>query len=461
MCDLSVLKPPCVFQHCGGPPRWGSIIIASRKKTNQKNETRSFHSDLSPFRFTPYSRSDILSAHLFFHPDIPALQQPRRCFRVWADADVIRVGDILSPSGQFVEISTLPPSLHSQHNNYTVLQNAIPRSWLITLTSNPSLFSRHTRPHNFARSHFINIHPHPIPLTNITARIIRIHLYRTCCVPSNGPRRWSHHFPHALHFQWSLIWSSIRSPALTHTHQQFLWLLAHHALPVLSSPRMQAIAQSIPNALTTCPYCNAQETIAHALYDCPTIRPLFHSLTPFFNIVLPTNPSNFRQFLLLGDFMTHTLARPHSTGFDAWLFLRCSLLHPIWTMRCRALYQDEPFSLLRVLADITSSLALYANRQWRNTQSDTSPHSVFHFVSVWLPGHLTTYRCHRIYIPSLLPPFPTNTAPCACIRAPSPTTPPSLSAASEVNADFILLPPPLTICPLCSGPPECPRAGIG
>ena len=425
---------------------------------------------LAPRRTMPLTPFDIADQPLFHNDLIPefigAAPTNNAPLRPWAVIGVIQVKHIFFADGSPRPYSYFYHRLHNLANTTQScntnkfhhrseaqllrMQQSIPNSWRSALSQTEGEYLYSTT--NLAQAYSVRLCPVSdllTPISKLTPALVRTARLANLPAPLS---RWETVFPSVSSIPWHLIWDSVHSPILSFTHQQFLWLLAHRAFNVHASSRMQAIARSLGLPPPSCPHCLGEETHEHLFFDCSLIQPywrMVHRFATVFLYYVPSDWQDFRRFILLGDFMFHSVPC-HTHHYDSWLILRASSLHSVWLLRCKAAYDSPTPPLLShyvIYQKFFSQLANYANFFYYAIDRYES-FTLERFSEIWVPGLFTTYSCRSIVLrrnvglPSLKP-----GSVCSC------STPQSPSSNIQSSSFFLSLPSRPTRCGRCNAPP--------
>ena len=419
---------------------------------------------LLPARALPYSPSDILSAPLFFNPAFPTLlgdkTTPISSLRKWADIGITSVGSLFDEHAHAYPLSYFLPRLSASTNSLVLsryrqqhqrILSAIPTSVLPTITL--AKLQLPTRPPNPAAAYHVYLSTDSaVKIINLSSAIIRQALLAPFLsrYMSSHTSPWFTVFPHSSSIDWTPIWSSTSAKALSFSHQQFLWLVAHSALFVHASTKAKALAAKHNASPPCCPHCFCiDETVPHALFDCPALSVYWLWVYTFASHFLRLLPPflDFRRHILLGDFMFHNV--PLGIHYNTWIILRASSLHAVWKVRCSAAYDSDfkgPVNAHLLFSTFKAQLAFYANAHF--VASDYNPNVTSDFHNMWVPGFFCTYRDHALRIVASPPDFKYIPQPVCLCPPPLLVAPPSYE-----DSDFLALPPHPTRCLHCGAPP--------
>ena len=128
------------------------------------------------------------------------------------------------------------------------------------------------------------------------------------------------------------VWKDLQDRTLARSHRATVWRLLHGALGVRAAK--MAFNPSLPCAEGCCTAegChNALETLSHALYDCPHVRPVWQWLRSVWAGLTTHEPPDDVRVLLGGE--DEVWAPQPQEAAHLWRRLRVACIHSIWWCR--------------------------------------------------------------------------------------------------------------------------------
>mgnify|MGYP001809911800 CR=1 FL=1 len=130
------------------------------------------------------------------------------------------------------------------------------------------------------------------------------------------------------------IWKALAGDStLSRPHRVTAWRLLHGALSVRAARFVHSIAMPLQDAHCTHPACQSElETISHALFDCPAVRPVLEWLCAVWEAMAGERPPMDARVLLGGE---GRVWQPVAAARAVlWQRLRVATVHAIWWCRC-------------------------------------------------------------------------------------------------------------------------------
>jgi hypothetical protein len=199
---------------------------------------------------------------------------------------------------------------------------------------------------------------------------------------------------------WRQAWSDTHRKRRPRPMRVFEWQLLHDALPVGAAKAAFCPdgAANVADVVCCChsacrplippdsspPLAWHPETLAHALIDCPAVRPALQWLAHIWVRIdggsePPLSPSVWLQ----GS--TDTWQPQRADHQDLWRILRVSMLAAAWTLRTRRRATGEQFLPSQVVDACTADVRRLVYADWQLATSQCTAMSGTH--SSWFPGH--------------------------------------------------------------------------
>lgn len=145
----------------------------------------------------------------------------------------------------------------------------------------------------------------------------------------------------------SLSWRTNMLAFLDPFDRNLTWRLIHGVLPV--KVKMAGIGMPVSLA---CPHCNATETLSHAFYECPTIKPLWDHVLGFFNrLGYPRGdfPIYGTEVDKINKIIFNIIRYDGSPSSKLSLILIYTLRFVIWQVRNEVLHERKTYRTINIL----------------------------------------------------------------------------------------------------------------
>ena len=230
--------------------------------------------------------------------------------------------------------------------------------------------------------------------------------------------------------KWREAWRLVQARDRRRHHRSFAWALMHAALPCNAAkvpfwpsdiPGIVAAAfcgnaacrPAAPTAADPQP-TGALETLLHALFECPAVRPAIRWAAGLWvSVEGGPGPPLTPQVWLQGD--TDAWKPLRDQHMPLWHALRLAVLSAAWTLRCRRAARGTQFAAAEVAAACVEDLRAVMAADWRRATSDVrrmpgagphlfprhhgragaAPGSVIDFEIKWCGGGVLAHVSHR------------------------------------------------------------------
>jgi len=185
---------------------------------------------------------------------------------------------------------------------------------------------------------------------------------------------------------WRAAWSQVHAAGRRRHHRAFAWALLHAALPCgaarvpfwPSEADGLAVAACCGNAACrpgpsagVAARVGALETLLHALFDCPAVRPALRwAAALWVRVGGDGEPPLTTRVWLQGDAGAWKPRAPCLRG--AWQTLRIAVLSAAWQLRCRRAAWGVQFSPAEVVAACVVDLRHIIAADWQRATSNVA-----------------------------------------------------------------------------------------